>query len=238
MPHNEHPHARKARFERIRRAKWLLRFLPRRARFHTYPVVGRFAAFARKRDYLWSFRYETLRSSFYMGSTVSLLPLMGVQLPIVFGLCLMLRTNLMVAGGLQFLTNPVTAVPVYFGTYKIGEQVLFLSGWGPVESVPAVPPPDPDITLDQATEPAPTAPVVAGNWLGELASRFRVSNLSHLLNSLVLGGLLTGLALGALIDLAWRIFVLPAARLRAAKKPITAQVTPHDPSDTSPPFSS
>lgn len=236
MLHEEPPHARKARFERIRRAKWLLRFLPRRARFHTYPVVGRFAAFARKRDYLWSFRYETLRPSFYMGSIVSLLPLMGVQIPIVFGLCLLLRTNLMVAGGLQFLTNPVTFAPVYYGTFKLGEIVLFHSGWGPVESVPAVPSPDPALTLDQATEIEPTT--TTGNWLGELARRFRVNNLSHLFNSMALGGLISGAAVGAALDLLWRFFILPAARLRAAKKPITAQVTPHDPSDTSTPFSS
>ena len=79
---------------------------------HKYPVIGRFAEFARKRAYLWSFKTEDLRPSFYAGSILSLLPLMGVQLPVALILSLALRGNFMVMGGLQFITNPFTAVPV------------------------------------------------------------------------------------------------------------------------------
>jgi uncharacterized protein (DUF2062 family) len=218
----EHHRQRLLRFARIRRAKFWLRFMPRRARFHTYPIVGRFAAFARRRSYLWNFRYTSLRPSFYLGSILSLMPAMGVQLPFAFALSLMLRTNFMVTGGLQFITNPVTAAPVYYGTYKLGESALHLTGWGPLESVAPVTA-SPDIPRPPADAP-PTGP----NWLGELATRFRVSNLTHLFNCLVVGGLLAGIALGAALDLLWRFLVLPAARHHAARKPVTAVVTPHD----------
>lgn len=209
--------------------------MPRRARFHTYPIVGRFAAFARKRSYLWSFRYLELRPAFYAGSILSLMPALGVQLPVAFAISLFVRTNFMVMGGLQFITTPVTAVPVYYGTYKLGEYALHLTGWGPVESVDAVP-----VPVADAVE-TPTlghdAPPPGGNWLGHLAQRFRVDNLTHLLNCLVIGGLLAGVTLGALLDLLWRVLVLPAARHHAARKPVTAVVTPHDQTPRPPPDS-
>ena len=231
---HHHHHQRLLRFARIRRLKQLLRFMPRRARFHTYPVVGRFASFARARSYLWSFRYEQLRPAFYAGSILSFMPAVGVQLPVAFVLCLLLRTNFMVAGGLQFITNPVTMGPIYFGTYKLGSLLLHHSGWGPAEAVAPAPAPPLDSDSAPLVLPAPTptadspAHPVLGNWLGELADRFNVDNLTHLFNGLLIGGLIVGALFGALLDVLWRWLVLPAARHRAARKPVTATVTPHD----------
>ena len=229
MTDAEHHHQRLLRFARIRRLKLLLRYVPRRARFHTYPVVGRFAEFARKRSYLWSFRYSDLRPAFYAGSILSLMPAIGVQLPVAFILCLLLRTNFMVAGGLQFVTNIATAVFVYPVTYKVGAVVLSQTGWGPAEAVPPVPPPEID-EAHTATVPEPAADNsghLLGNWLADLAAKFRVNNLTHLFNCLVVGGLIVGTVMGAVIDLLWRKLIMPAAQHRAARKPITATVTPH-----------
>ncbi len=235
MTDAEHHHQRLLRFARIRRLKQLLRFMPRRARFHTYPVVGRFAAFARARSYLWSFSYDRLRPSFYTGAILALMPAVGVQLPVAFVLCLILRTNFMVAGGLQFITNPVTMGPIYLGTYKIGAYALHHTGWGPAEAVSPAPEPDEDEDAPApASKPAapdpssPSSTPLLGNWLGELAAKFRVTNLTHLFNGLLVGGLIAGSLLGASLDLLWRWLVLPAARHRAARKPVTAIVTPHD----------
>ena len=63
MPPEEHQ-AREARFARLRRLKQFLRFMPRRAVMHKYPVIGRFAEAARKRAYLWSFKSTHVRPSF------------------------------------------------------------------------------------------------------------------------------------------------------------------------------
>lgn len=230
MTDAEHHHQRLLRFARIRRLKLLLRYVPRRARFHTYPVVGRFADFARKRSFLWSFRYSDLRPAFYAGSILSLMPAIGVQLPVAFILCLLLRTNFMIAGGLQFVTNPVTAAPIYFGTYKLGALVLYHSGWGPAEAVPPVPEPeDGDEHPGGLTSPpAEQSGHRLGNLLADLAAKFRVNNITHLFNCLVVGGLIVGTVMGAVIDLLWRKLIMPAAQHRAARKPITATVTPHD----------
>jgi uncharacterized protein (DUF2062 family) len=231
---NEHKH-RLLQFARIRRAKFWLRFMPRRARFHTYPLIGRFAEFARKRNYLWSFRYPQLRASFYVGSILSLMPAMGVQLPLAFALALLLRTNVMILGGLQFITNPVTAAPIYIGTWKLGMFVIEHSGFGrslepEIVTLPddqPITPPAPEnlddtliVTLgDEPGAPAPASKApTEPRWTSRIGTGF---------NALLIGGLLTGALLGAALDLLWRRFVLPAATLRQARKPVTAEITPH-----------
>ena len=120
---------RASRHAKKRQLKRLLRFAPRRAAFHRYPLVGRFAAAARRRASLWSFKSVHVRPAFYIGSVLSLLPVMGIQLPLAFLLSLVTRTNVMVTGALQFITNPLTAAPVYYATYRVGKFVLKKSGF-------------------------------------------------------------------------------------------------------------
>ncbi len=251
---HHHHHQRLLRFARIRRLKLLLRYMPRRARFHTYPLVGRFAAFARKRSYLWTFRYAQIRPSLYLGSILTLIPIPG-QLPIAFFLCLGFRANFMVMGGLQFVSNPVTSLPFFFGTYKLGAAILDITGISANKEVPVT---APDLDFSQplalpAPEPAPDASSaqkpaepggkgkkswtdliyeVFGDHLPPRGQPLTVRDCIHLLGhgfaAVLIGATLAGLALGFVLDLLWRTLVLPAAKLRAARKPITALVTPHD----------
>jgi hypothetical protein len=76
MSQEEH---RRQRHSRVRRAKAFLRYMPRRAAFHRYPFIGRFAQMARARPYLWSMKPRNLTTAFYAGSILSLLPVFGVQ---------------------------------------------------------------------------------------------------------------------------------------------------------------
>jgi len=89
------------------RVKRLLRLLPRRAVFHRYPIIGRFAPFARRRAYLWSFKPEHMRPAIYVGAIISLWPLMGFQVALAFVAALLVRGNVMVAAALQLITNPL-----------------------------------------------------------------------------------------------------------------------------------
>lgn len=107
----------------MRTLKRILRFLPRRSALHRYPLIGRFAPQLRKRSYLWSIRREQLRPAYYLGSIVAFLPLLGIQLPLALVLSLLFRANFMVLGGMQLITNPVTAAPVYYATHYVGSQV-------------------------------------------------------------------------------------------------------------------
>lgn len=104
--------------------------MPRRAVFHRYPLVGRFAAFARREAYLWSFRRQEVRRAFYAGSILALMPMMGVQIPIALVFAILFRANFMVLGTLQLMTNPFTAIPIYGATFVLGRTLLRILGFG------------------------------------------------------------------------------------------------------------
>lgn len=192
--------AREERFARLRRLKQLLRFMPRRAVMHKYPLVGRFADIARKRAYLWSFKSAHLRPAFYAGSILSLLPVMGVQLPLAFLFCLLVRGNFMVMGGLQFITNPFTAAPIYYATHQLGKTIIESSGFG--HSVDTVDPNDMDssdlIVGPPRLEPAKIVPPPPN----EMRWGRRIGTA---INALVIGGVISGALLGLLLDLLWRL---------------------------------
>jgi uncharacterized protein (DUF2062 family) len=187
------------RVSRVRRLKQFLRLMPRRARLHQYPLIGRFAPQLRQRSYLWSFRRRHVRSACYSGSILAFLPLFGIQLPLALIAALLLRTNFMVLGGLQFITNPISAAPVYFATYHLGNAVLEtvfgssvdhsersdlelvqLGGFVAESLV------EPIVPADSAPTPAP--------W------RIRDGILA-----MVVGGVLIGVVVGAVLDLIDRL---------------------------------
>ena len=197
--HHEH---RKRRWARIRRVKAILRYAPRRARFHRYPLIGRFAAVARKAPYLWSFRREHVRPALYAGAIIALLPIMGVQVPVAFGLALLLRSNVMLLVGLQFITNPFTAAPLYYGTYQLGHWIIVSSGFGvSTEIVPG-----------EAGTPLEHTGGFELNGPDALAW---TQTLGTTVNSLVLGGIIAGALLGLVLDIIWRNGVAQAEAHKA-----------------------
>jgi uncharacterized protein (DUF2062 family) len=200
---------RHARFARIRRAKWLLRFTPRRASLHRYPLIGRFADLARVRSYLWSFRSEHVRPALYAGSVTALLPIMGVQLPVAFVLALLLRCNVMILGGLQFITNPFTIWFIYPATYQVGKTLIHASGFNPGG----------DVTVHEVTtferevlDAEPEDALPEDLPLEDLRWTRRFANVA---NALVLGGVISGCLLGFVLDLLWRFGVARAEKHRA-----------------------
>lgn len=68
------------RRERVARVKRLLRWMPRKATLHRYPVLRRFQKEAMERAYIWSFRVNAAVPALYAGTILALLPLYGVQL--------------------------------------------------------------------------------------------------------------------------------------------------------------
>lgn len=210
---SEDHHHRKEHFARIRRTKLFLRFMPRRAVFHKYPIIGRFADVARKRSYLWSFKTPEVRPALYIGSILAFMPAMGVQLPVAFLLSLTLRTNVMVMGGLQFITNPLTAGPVYYGTYRLGKVVIDASGFG--QSIEVVDEPAPYVA--PANVPVgPSAPPARPAAAEEPPEEIKWTRLmGTTFNALIIGGAIIGLVTGGVLDLLWRFGVARAAVHRA-----------------------
>lgn len=126
---DEEEFLRALRRGRIARVKRILRWLPRKATIHRYPLVGRFASSARKHGFLWSFRTAEALPALYAGFLLAFTPIYGLQIPIAFFLALKLRANLPILLGLQMLTNPLTAIPIYFASYNIGRIALELVGF-------------------------------------------------------------------------------------------------------------
>ncbi|PTX96526.1 hypothetical protein DB354_07670 [Opitutus sp. ER46] len=160
--------------------KQLLRYAPRRAVFHRYPFVGRFAGHARQRGYLWSMKSRHVRPAIYLGSVITLWPILGMQLLAALVASIVFRANFMVAGLLQFVSNPLTA-PLYYFTYLVGKQIL---GWmGRVPAEMALP----NETRDSALVDAVLSAEPGTGFTGVLLALF-------------IGGTVCGLAMGLVID--------------------------------------
>lgn len=181
--HDDHPshvllrslrRERAVRFGRIRR--WM-RHLPRRSNLHSYPVLRWFADAAHQHPFLWTFRAPGPRRAVYLGSVLSLLPLYGLQIVLAFVFAIVFRANLAITVGLQAITNPLTAAPIYYSTYRVGSFLLDRLGVG-LETAETV------------------GPVGAG------------------VQALFLGGLVSGLALGFVLDLVGRFLAWEADQLR------------------------
>jgi uncharacterized protein len=114
--------------KQMRWMKRLLRWMPRRANIHRYPGLKWASGMARSRMYLWSFRYREVAPALYVGTIISFLPIMGIQIPVAFIFALLLRGNLPIFVALQFISNWVTAVPIYYTCYEIGRLLLRLLG--------------------------------------------------------------------------------------------------------------
>ncbi len=188
----EHHEHRKKRFARIRRAKWFLRYVPRRARFHRYPLIGRFADIARKRDYLWSFRTESVRPALYYGAILAFMPIMGIQVGIAFFVAILARANVMVMAALQFITTPVTFLFIYKGTYEVGRIALSTAGIG---------------TRDESIGGDAAFTTKLMNILSSVTSpeAWGSMNWGEMIAALFTGGLIVGVMVGFVLDVIWRI---------------------------------
>lgn len=128
-PQNRPDQEHRARLhQRIRRAKQILRPLPRRANLHRWPILKWFAKAARKSPFLWRFGEREIRVAIYLGSIIAFLPIFGAQFVIAFFVALAVRANLLVIMSVQLVTNVFTAVPIYIFTAKLGGWLVDL--WG------------------------------------------------------------------------------------------------------------
>jgi uncharacterized protein (DUF2062 family) len=119
------------RRRRIRRLKKWMRPLPRRSNVHRYPVLKWFSGMARRRVFLWSFRSREMVTALFLGLIVAFMPLVGIQMLVVFFIALWFRANLPVIVALQWVSNPFTMGPIYYADYKIGMAMMELFSIAP-----------------------------------------------------------------------------------------------------------
>lgn len=170
---------------RVARTKRLLRWLPRRNNIHRIPVLKWFKVEARKRPYLWSFRSGPVVKSLYAGFLLCFSPLLGLQTPIGILLAFAMRANLPLMIAIQWITNPVTSIPIYYAQYQIGKIVMHLLGL----NVPI---------LDLTTVESFIRSFPFGDW------QTQGHNVVAVLVPITIGGLMLGLFVATLLSLLYR----------------------------------
>ena len=118
------------RHARIRRTKQLLKWMPRRGNLHRYPILKWFAAAARKRPYLWSFKRSSCTPAIISGSIITFLPLVGIQIPLAFLTAFALRANLPILIALQGISNPLPVPFLCPAYYLRGKRVMAFLNFG------------------------------------------------------------------------------------------------------------
>jgi uncharacterized protein (DUF2062 family) len=169
------------RRRRIRRLKKWMRPLPRRSNIHRYPVLKWFSGMARRRVFLWSFRSREMVTALFLGLIVAFMPLVGIQMLIVFFIALWFRANLPVIVALQWVSNPFTMGPIYYADYKIGMAMM--------ELFSIAPEPNPLLQPDY-------------DW-----AHFELRHLGALLDTfppMMLGGLALGSFIGLVVAVAYK----------------------------------
>lgn len=177
---------REIRWRRMRRVKRWLRPLPRRTNIHRYPIIKFFAETAKKRLDLWSFREERVVPAIYAGCILTLLPLYGLQLVLAFFVALILRANLPILIGLQVVSNPITAIPLWVADYQIGRIVLGVLG---IESM----------ALQRGEIRTTLTQFISGDWGGNFERMVSVFGIT------CLGAVVMGLFFGLVGSFAYRI---------------------------------
>jgi uncharacterized protein (DUF2062 family) len=122
----------------------------------------------------------------YAGCILSLLPIYGIQLPLALALSFLLRANLPILATLQFITNPVTALPAYFTAYQIGRVMLNPFGIDP----PAMNMEEMNLLMDS---------LQAGNW------GYNFKYLGTIWLFTTLGGCVLGIFFGTIGSIFYRL---------------------------------
>lgn len=131
LDHASTPPVRSSRLRSLLKLRWLLRRLPSKRKLCRHPALGRFGSFLQKRQYLWCFREDHVGPAILVGSIVAFLPIFGIQFITVIALAILLKVNLPVLAGLQFISNPLTLAPIYLANYKVGKWLLVSLGVNP-----------------------------------------------------------------------------------------------------------
>lgn len=115
---------RRLQIRKLLRLRRLLRWLPSKRSLVKIPLLRQFGSYLKKQTHLWSFREKRVTPAIFLGSIIAFLPIFGLQLLTVVALAVVLKINLPVITGLQFVSNPLTLVPIYLANYKVGSWIL------------------------------------------------------------------------------------------------------------------
>ena len=151
----------------------------------------------------------------FIGAMIAFTPTLGVQIVLYIPIAALLRANKASGIPILFISNPLTAVPLYYTTWKVGAAVLH---------------PDSEVTRD----------TIQG-WLGDTGRALKDQGIGRLLEAdfwmsagrllastgaeLWVGGLICGLVVAVPVYFVTRRGINAVRRLRDARR------LPHGPMD-------
>ena len=100
----------------------LRRLLPNKALLRQHPVLGKFGSWLSDPK-IWRFQRASVALALALGLFIAWIP-MPVQMLIAGALAIWLRINLPVAVAAVWVTNPLTAVPMFYTAYRLGHWIL------------------------------------------------------------------------------------------------------------------
>jgi uncharacterized protein (DUF2062 family) len=77
-----------------------------------------------ERPELWSLTRYSVAKACAIGMFIGLLPLMSAQMLISGTLAIFFRANLFISVVVVWITNPITAAPIYYFCYRVGLLIL------------------------------------------------------------------------------------------------------------------
>jgi len=157
----------------------------------------RFSAGLHRWPSLWHARREAVARGVAFGLFTGVIPL-PAQILLAMPLCIAFRGNLLAAAGATLLTNPLTAAPIWWVAYQIGNFLL------------------------PSTPPASLVEIPLHALLSEEALPRILAFLKGLGSSMIVGLLVEGVLLGAIgyasVHLSWRAVVTWRWRRRKAAR--------------------
>jgi uncharacterized protein (DUF2062 family) len=77
-----------------------------------------------ERPEIWSLTRYSVAKACAIGMFVGLLPLMSAQMVISGTIAIFFRANLLISVAVVWITNPITAAPIYYFCYRVGLIIL------------------------------------------------------------------------------------------------------------------
>lgn len=107
--------------------KLLKKWLPSQAQAAKHKALQAFGEALKRKD-IWSLTRYSVAKACAIGMFIGILPLMPFQMLLSGTLAILFRANIFIAVSLIWITNPITAPPIYYFCYKLGMLVLAPAG--------------------------------------------------------------------------------------------------------------
>ncbi|WP_210396329.1 DUF2062 domain-containing protein [Motiliproteus sediminis] len=102
--------------------RFIKRYMPDEATIKEHPHLSKLGRFIHDPN-LWHLNRNSVSLAFLVGMFCAFLPI-PMQMVVAAALAILVRSNLPIAVGLVWITNPLTMPPIFYATYRVGMYLL------------------------------------------------------------------------------------------------------------------